>query len=465
MKILGKNVPRWLLGTTALLAVTGYYTWVYYHVQPDSRDLMVLDEVPAKATGNLDMLVSKMQQSPERYRKFVIVTDHGRPTHAWLVGKDNADDEYAPLDPISSALENAWQTAGAIKCDLDNAPRMLAGDEKSQKCIQRFTSEDTAIAKAEKEKARLSLTDYLLQLAGMLGVAGLAGGLFYWQMQNGGGMSNERKITKAKLELIEPDDKTMRTTFADVKGMNRTVDQLRMILTCLKNPERLAELGGMLQKGLLLVGPPGTGKTLLGRAIAGEAGIPFYSIGGADFQEMLVGVGASRVDDMFREIEEKVRITGKPVILFIDEIDALLLTRAGYDGGSSEKGDTVAAFLKKMDGLKALGKVLIIGATNRPEALDKAATRPGRFGEQIKVLQPNRDGLLDIIKLKLSKVLKKSPDIDPEVLASEFFDSGFTGADVQGVILEQAPIIALMRIEKTGAEVMLTMGDIMLAHE
>ncbi|MFN8553107.1 MAG: hypothetical protein U0103_16665 [Candidatus Obscuribacterales bacterium] len=236
MKILGKNVPRWLLGTTALLAVTGYYTWVYYHVQPDSRDLMVLDEVPAKATGNLDMLVSKMQQSPERYRKFVIVTDHGRPTHAWLVGKDNADDEYAPLDPISSALENAWQTAGAIKCDLDNAPRMLAGDEKSQKCIQRFTSEDTAIAKAEKEKARLSLTDYLLQLAGMLGVAGLAGGLFYWQMQNGGGMSNERKITKAKLELIEPDDKTMRTTFADVKGMNRTVDQLRMILACLKNP-------------------------------------------------------------------------------------------------------------------------------------------------------------------------------------------------------------------------------------
>ena len=464
MKIYGVNVPRWLLGTTALAAVAGYYTLGYNMSQPDPRDMMVLDEVPAKVTGNLDLLVGKMQASPARYNKFVIVTDHGRPTHAWLVGKDRSDDEYALIEPVESALNHAYHTAGHFKCELNMEPAGFAGKVIATPCLQRFTSEDTAIAKAEREKAKVSVTDYLIRIAGTVIPIGLFGGWWYWQTKNGGfGGRSQRKITKAKLELIEPTDDKKRITFADVKGLDGTVAQLKMILTCLKNPKLLAELGGMLQKGLLLVGPPGTGKTLLGRAIAGEAEIPFYSIGGADFQEMFVGVGSARVDDMFAEIAEKVRVTGKPVILFVDEIDALLRTRTGAASGNSEKDDTVAAFLKKMDGLVALGKVLIIGATNVPEQLDKAATRDGRFGEQIKVLSPNRKGLLEIIKYMLGKVLKLSTDVAAEELASEFFDNRFTGADCMGVILERAPILALMRIEQTGGEKALTMADIMLA--
>ncbi|MBS2005315.1 MAG: AAA family ATPase, partial [Cyanobacteria bacterium SZAS LIN-5] len=463
MKLFGKNISnkKLLLGVSAL-SIIGYLGVANFSAPVKNSPAQKHEQIdfPSKFNSNLDDLIARMKQDTAKYSQFIIIENHGRAVQVLLVGKNTGDTLWAPVDPVESAKENAWTAAGALRCtDLT---------ELAKACVQRKTMKDPVEVQEEEEKAAFNWGNALYNLAGWVIPFALVGGLIYWQIKRGGGLGalgGRGKITKAKLELIEPDDKSQRITFADVKGMNRTVDQLRMILTCLKNPERLAELGGMLQKGLLLVGPPGTGKTLLGRAIAGEAEIPFYSIGGADFQEMFVGVGSSRVDDMFKEIEEKVRLTGLPVILFIDEIDALLLTRAGYDGGNSEKGDTVAAFLKKMDGLKALGKVLIIGATNRPEVLDKAATRPGRFGEQIKVLQPNRDGLLDIIHLKLSKVLKKSPDIDPQVLASEFFDSGYTGADVQGIILEQAPILALMRIEQTGAEVMLTMGDIMLAHE
>ena len=461
MKLFSKNTMKNLLLGVSAVAILGYVGYANLgpsQVKAPTEKQQV--RFPSKFNSNLDDLIAKMKKDTTKYKSFIIIENHGRAVQVLLVGRDKGDTLWAPVDPVESAKEEAWRAAGELKC----AP----GSTLESVCLDRTTMKDPVEVKEEEEKGSVNWVNATINIGEWVVPIALLGGMFWWVTKQGGGLGGvmgggRGKITKAKLELIEPTDDKKRITFADVKGLDGTVAQLKMILTCLKNPKLLAELGGMLQKGLLLVGPPGTGKTLLGRAIAGEAEIPFYSIGGADFQEMFVGVGSARVDDMFAEIAEKVRVTGKPVILFVDEIDALLRTRTGAASGNSEKDDTVAAFLKKMDGLVALGKVLIIGATNVPEQLDKAATRDGRFGEQIKVLSPNRKGLLEIIKYMLGKVLKLSTDVAAEELASEFFDNRFTGADCMGVILERAPILALMRIEQTGGEKALTMADIMLA--
>lgn len=464
MKLFGKNIStkKLLLGVSAL-SIIGYLGVANFSTGPVKAPAEKRDQVdfPSKFNSNLDDLIARMQTDTAKYSQFIIIENRGHAVQVLLVGKNSGDTLWAPVDPVESAKETAWSAAGLLRCtDLT---------ELGKACVQRKTMKDPVELKEEAEKNSFDWVNATINIAGWVIPMALVGGLIYWQIKRAGGLGSalggRGKVTKAKLELVEPEDNKKPVTFADVKGMDATIDRLRMILTCLKNPELLSELGGMLQKGLLLVGPPGTGKTLLGRALAGEAGIPFFSIGGSDFQEMFVGVGSSRVDDMFEVIAEKIRSTGKPVILFIDEIDALLRTRVGSMGGNTEKDDTVGAFLKKMDGLVALGHCLIIGATNVPEQLDKAALRDGRFGDQIKVLPPNRKGLLDIINMMLGKVRKLSSDIDPEVLASEFFDNSFTGADCMGVILQRAPILALIRCDQTGAEPMLTMADCMLALE
>lgn len=220
-------------------------------------------------------------------------------------------------------------------------------------------------------------------------------------------------------------------TFDDVAGVPEAKEELQEVVSFLKNPQQFNNLGAIMPKGLLLQGPPGTGKTLLARAIAGEAGVPFYSFSGSDFVEMFVGVGASRVRDLFNEAKKNA-----PCIVFIDEIDAVGGSRAAAStDGQDERGQTLNALLVEMDGFGSNDNIIVLAATNRPDILDPALSRPGRFDRRITLLPPDIKGRVKILKVHSKKVVM-SPDIDLEELAR--MTSGFTGAELASLVNEAA---------------------------
>jgi cell division protease FtsH len=226
-----------------------------------------------------------------------------------------------------------------------------------------------------------------------------------------------------------------RVTFQDVAGIDEAREELQEIVEYLKDPGKFARLGGKIPKGALLVGPPGTGKTLLARAIAGEAGVPFFTISGSDFVEMFVGVGASRVRDMFEQAKKSA-----PCIVFIDEIDAVGRHRgAGLGNGNDEREQTLNQLLVEMDGFEANEGIIIIAATNRPDVLDPALLRPGRFDRQVVVPRPDIDGREQILAVHMKKV-PLAPDVDPRVIARG--TPGFSGADLANLINEAALLAA-----------------------
>ncbi len=254
---------------------------------------------------------------------------------------------------------------------------------------------------------------------------------FIRQMQAGSGKAMGFGKSRAKL-LTE---KQGRVTFADVAGVDEAKDDVVEIVDFLKDPHKFQRLGGKIPRGALLVGPPGTGKTLLARAIAGEANVPFFTISGSDFVEMFVGVGASRVRDMFEQAKKNA-----PCIVFIDEIDAVGRHRgAGLGGGNDEREQTLNQLLVEMDGFEANEGVIIIAATNRPDVLDPALLRPGRFDRQITVGNPDVKGREQILKVHM-KDKPLAPDIDPKVLARG--TPGFSGADLANLCNEAALLAA-----------------------
>ncbi|MFN7038612.1 MAG: ATP-dependent zinc metalloprotease FtsH [Alphaproteobacteria bacterium] len=254
---------------------------------------------------------------------------------------------------------------------------------------------------------------------------------FMRQMQGGGGKAMGFGKSKARL-LTE---KTGKVTFSDVAGIDEAKDELSEIVDFLKDPGKFQKLGGKIPKGCLLVGPPGTGKTLLARAIAGEANVPFFTISGSDFVEMFVGVGASRVRDMFEQGKKNA-----PCIIFIDEIDAVGRHRGiGFGGGNDEREQTLNQLLVEMDGFEANEGVIIIAATNRPDVLDPALLRPGRFDRQIVVPVPDIAGREKVLKVHLEKVLT-APDVEPRVIARG--TPGFSGADLANLVNEAALLAA-----------------------
>src|ERR1700756_2178002 len=271
---------------------------------------------------------------------------------------------------------------------------------------------------------------------------------FMRQMQIGGGKAMSFGKSRAKL-LTE---NTHKVTFADVAGIDEAKDELEEIIQFLKDPKRFTRLGGRIPKGVLLVGPPGTGKTLLARAIAGEAGVPFFSISGSDFVEMFVGVGASRVRDLF--------VQGKkhaPCIIFIDEIDAVGRHRgAGLGGGHDEREQTLNQLLVEMDGFEANEGVILIAATNRPDVLDPALLRPGRFDRHVVVPRPDILGREGILQVHTRKV-PLSTDVDVRVLARS--TPGFAGADLENLVNEAALLAARNDKEKV------SMVDLELAKD
>lgn len=251
-------------------------------------------------------------------------------------------------------------------------------------------------------------------------------------------------IIKTKT-LVE--DEKRKTTFKDVAGCDEEKSELEELVEFLKNPESFTELGARIPRGVLLVGPPGTGKTLLARAVAGEAGAPFLSISGSDFVEMYVGVGASRVRDLFEQAKKKA-----PAIVFIDEIDAVGRHRgAGTGGGNDEREQTLNQLLVEMDGFGTNSGIIVIAATNRPDVLDPALLRPGRFDRQITVNRPDAQGREDILKVH-SRNKPLGPDVDLKEIAKDTI--GFTGADLEN-LLNEAALLAVRRKKKA-----LTMQEI-----
>jgi cell division protease FtsH len=254
---------------------------------------------------------------------------------------------------------------------------------------------------------------------------------FMRQMQGGKGGAMGFGRSKAKL-LNEAQG---RVTFQDVAGVEEAKEELEEIVHFLKDPRKFQKLGGRIPKGALLVGPPGTGKTLLARAIAGEANVPFFTISGSDFVEMFVGVGASRVRDMFEQGKKSA-----PCIIFIDEIDAVGRSRgAGLGGGNDEREQTLNQLLVEMDGFETNEGVILIAATNRPDVLDPALLRPGRFDRQVVVSNPDIIGREAILNVHLKKITT-GPDVNPKVIARG--TPGFSGADLANIVNESALLAA-----------------------
>ncbi len=257
--------------------------------------------------------------------------------------------------------------------------------------------------------------------------------IYFMNRMQGGGKGGAMGFGKSKAKLLT--EKSGRVTFDDVAGIDEAKDELEEIVEFLRNPQKFSRLGGKIPKGALLVGPPGTGKTLLARAIAGEAGVPFFTISGSDFVEMFVGVGASRVRDMFEQAKKNA-----PCIVFIDEIDAVGRSRGvGYGGGNDEREQTLNQLLVEMDGFEANEGIIIVAATNRPDVLDPALLRPGRFDRQVQVPNPDIKGRERILGVHARKV-PLGPNVDLRIIARG--TPGFSGADLANLVNEAALMAA-----------------------
>ncbi|MDR3437951.1 ATP-dependent zinc metalloprotease FtsH [Telmatospirillum sp.] len=296
--------------------------------------------------------------------------------------------------------------------------------------VQKLRQANVRISAVPKSEESQTFWNYILSWFPMLLVVGVW--IFFMrQMQSTGGKA--MGFGKSRARLLS--EKTGRVTFEDVAGIDEAKQELEEIVEFLKDPQKFQRLGGKIPKGVLLVGPPGTGKTLLARAIAGEANVPFFTISGSDFVEMFVGVGASRVRDMFEQGKKNA-----PCIIFIDEIDAVGRHRgAGLGGGNDEREQTLNQLLVEMDGFESNEGVILIAATNRPDVLDPALLRPGRFDRQVVVPNPDVLGREKILKVHMGKV-PLAPDVDARIIARG--TPGFSGADLANLVNEAALLAA-----------------------
>jgi cell division protease FtsH len=310
--------------------------------------------------------------------------------------------------------------------------------KKTSQFTANYLGDDAIAALAQKYPAVFDVNpqktnewvSIAIQLLPLLLIVGV---MFFFMNSMQGGNNRVMSFGKAKAKRMTRDQP--RITFKDVAGVDEAVEELQEIKEFLENPGKFQALGAKIPKGVLLVGPPGTGKTLLARAVAGEAGVPFFSISGSDFVEMFVGVGASRVRDLFEQAK-----AAAPCIVFVDEIDAVGRQRgAGLGGGHDEREQTLNQLLVEMDGFDIKDNVILIAATNRPDILDPALLRPGRFDRQVVVDRPDLKGRIAILKVHI-KGKPINPDIDVEVLARR--TPGFTGADLANLVNEAALLSA-----------------------
>ncbi|MBN8576634.1 MAG: ATP-dependent zinc metalloprotease FtsH [Cytophagales bacterium] len=320
-----------------------------------------------------------------------------------------------------------------------NGPHYKLKVGSIDKFIEKYEQLKKNVPKADqvdlKVEERQDYTNFLFNI-GFLVLLVFGFWMLMRRMTGGGGPGGQIfNIGKSKAALFDAENK-VRITFADVAGLEEAKEEVKEIVDFLKSPQKFTKLGGKIPKGALLVGPPGTGKTLLAKAVAGEAGVPFFSLSGSDFVEMFVGVGAARVRDLFKQAKEKA-----PCIVFIDEIDAIGRSRGRgqMPGANDERENTLNSLLVEMDGFATDSGVIILAATNRPDVLDSALLRPGRFDRQISIDKPDIVGREQIFKVHL-KPIKLSKDIDVKKLAAQ--TPGFAGAEIANVCNEAALIAA-----------------------
>ena len=356
-----------------------------------------------------------------------------------LLDKGSSEMEYSTLvaqiseDNVES-IELASETNVAyVKLRDSKEEKVVNLTDKTEltKLINEKILEGSDIKyKADATSSILTFLDYLTPIIIVI----LAVLCWVFIMQTAGGGKGAMSFTKNRARLSNPDDKN-KVTFKDVAGLPEEREELQEVVEFLKYPKKFIDMGARIPKGILLVGQPGTGKTLLAKAVAGEAGVPFFSISGSDFVEMYVGVGASRVRDLFAEAKAKA-----PCIVFIDEIDAVGRQRgAGLGGGHDEREQTLNQLLVEMDGFGTNSGVIVLAATNRPDILDPALQRPGRFDRQIVVPAPDVKAREEILAL-YAKKKKLSGEIDVGVLAKN--TAGFTGADLENMLNEAALLAA-----------------------
>ena len=345
-----------------------------------------------------------MQSREISYSEFVASVERGDVSQVTLDGEQVRFRSGDGQDYVTIKPEDAEITSLLIEREIP-----IRAEQQEQSGFQTFI---------------MSLLPFLL----LIGVW-----IYFMNRMQGGGKGGAMGFGKSKAKMLT--EKHGRVTFDDVAGIDEAKEELEEIVEFLRNPQKFSRLGGKIPKGALLVGPPGTGKTLLARAIAGEAGVPFFTISGSDFVEMFVGVGASRVRDMFEQAKKNA-----PCIVFIDEIDAVGRHRgAGYGGGNDEREQTLNQLLVEMDGFEANEGVIILAATNRRDVLDPALLRPGRFDRQVTVPNPDIKGREKILGVHARKT-PLGPDVDLRIIARG--TPGFSGADLANLVNEAALMAA-----------------------
>jgi cell division protease FtsH len=326
----------------------------------------------------------------------------------------------ASVDIRGSEISGTFRDGKGFKTYSPNYPNL----------VEKLTAKGVSITAGPREEKGPSLWGVILSWFPMLLLIGV---WIFFMRQMQGGKGGAMGFGRSKAKLLN--EAQGRVTFQDVAGVEEAKEELEEIVHFLKDPRKFQKLGGRIPKGALLVGPPGTGKTLLARAIAGEANVPFFTISGSDFVEMFVGVGASRVRDMFEQGKKSA-----PCIIFIDEIDAVGRSRgAGLGGGNDEREQTLNQLLVEMDGFETNEGVILIAATNRPDVLDPALLRPGRFDRQVVVSNPDIIGREAILNVHLKKITT-GPDVNSKVIARG--TPGFSGADLANIVNESALLAA-----------------------
>jgi cell division protease FtsH len=415
----GGNLVWYMLGVGVLLLLmvtmlsSGTEHTVYW------SDLLRLVEAKGKGNGSID-IVDRSGNPPQRWRISNL--------NEVVVGNSEVTAEVTrqklkAAKPGEASGQARFEPTGEAEKEV----AIRVDREPEEERLPRLLEENgVEFRYAGRPSALLSYVPILLMTA-------LLVMLFVFMIRRMGGAGSPMAFGRSRGKLYAQED--IDVTFEDVAGIDEAVEELREVVEFLKTPEKYQMLGGRIPKGVLLVGPPGTGKTLLAKAVAGEASVPFFSLSGSDFVEMFVGVGAARVRDMFQQAEQKA-----PCIIFIDELDALGKTRgSGNIGGHDEREQTLNALLVEMDGFNSNSGVIVMGATNRPETLDAALMRPGRFDRHVLVDRPDVAGREEILNVHL-KNIKVDADVDVKALAA--ITSGFVGADLANMVNEAALLAA-----------------------
>ncbi len=335
-------------------------------------------------------------------------------------------------EPIRTAIRSGYQINGELEGGEKYRVTVPDNDQELEFLLKR------KVARYSIEPEKTLLIQFFYAILGPI----IFVGLFWLLIYRGGGAGKIMSFgkSKSKQQMGKLD-----ISFKNVAGVDEATEELQEIVEYLKEPKRFQKLGGKIPKGVLLVGPPGTGKTLLAKAISGEAGVPFFSISGSDFVEMFVGVGASRVRDLFEQAKKAAKQSGKGAIIFIDEIDAVGRQRfAGMGGGNDEREQTLNALLVEMDGFGSHEAVILIAATNRPDVLDPALLRPGRFDRQVVVSKPDLEGRNAILKVHAANI-KLNENVDLKSIARQTMN--FSGADLANLINEAALLAARLNKE------------------